>query len=202
MVYFIVFIIGYLSGSVSYARITAKRVANVDITTVNSMNPGTSNIALTLGMKYAVIVGLLDILKALVPVVVVRLIYPDNDILWFVVGIAVIIGHVYPIFYKFKGGKGTATFGGMVIAISPILSVIMGILFTVTLLKSKYVAIATLLVIVVYPIVYFFIYQFHIVSIILVSSYSLVSFYKHLPNFINILKGREIKLDAVKSDKE
>lgn len=202
MIYFITFLVSYLLGSISFARITARQVKDIDITKVNSKNPGTSNIALTLGMKYAIIVGASDILKGLLPVLVIRLIYPENDILWFVAGTSAIFGHVYPVFMKFKGGKGTATFGGMVLAISPLFSILMAVLFTITLFKTKYMAIATLLVIVTYPLVYLFVYDFHYVSILLVSLYSLVSFIKHIPNFINIYHKKELKLDAVNSNKE
>lgn len=202
MIYGITFLLSYLLGSISFARITAKLASGVDLTKVNSKNPGTSNVALTLGMKYAVIVGLFDILKGTIPVVVMRILYPDNDILWFVAGFSSVLGHIYPIYNKFKGGKGTATFGGVVMGISPLFSLLMAVLFTITLLTTKYMAIATLLVIVTYPLVYLFIYDFHYVSIILVSLYSIVSFIKHVPNFMRIIRKEELKLDAVKKDKE
>ncbi len=200
MSYFLTFLFSYLLGSLNPARITAKRVKGIDITKVNSKNPGTSNIALTLGMKYAVLVGFLDIFKGFLPVLVARLVFEDLDIYWFIAGFSAVLGHAFPIYSKFKGGKGTASFGGAVIGISPIFSILMAALFFITLFTTKYVAVATLAVIVTIPLTYIFYYDFHFVSLIIVSLYAFVSFCLHLPNFIKILKKEELKLDAVKKD--
>lgn len=197
MEYFITIILSYLLGTINPAKIVARKVQNIDISSVNSKNPGTSNIALTLGLKYAVLVGILDILKGLIPVLIVRFIYPTNDIIWTVAGCSAILGHMYPIHYRFKGGKGTATFGGVVLGIVPLISLLNALIFTVILLKSKFVAIATLFVLIVYPII-FYLKGFHWISILLISLYALLSFYKHFPNFVKIYKKEELGLDSLK----
>ncbi len=201
MEYFLTFLISYLIGTINPAKIIAKRVKNIDITKVNSKNPGTSNIALTLGMKYAVIVGFLDIFKGALPVIIARIVFQDNDILWFVAGVSAIVGHMHPFHMKFKGGKGTATFGGMCLALNPLISLGMGVLFTLILFRSKFMAIATLFVLVSYPII-FLLLDYHYISVILVTSFSVVSFIKHVPNYIKIYKKEELTLDAVGKDKE
>ena len=199
--YFITFLASYLIGTINPAKITAKRVKNIDISKVNSKNPGTSNIAITLGMKYAVIVGFLDIFKGALPVIIARLLFKENDILWFVAGCSAILGHMHPFHMKFKGGKGTATFGGMVLALVPLISIGMAILFTLVLFRTKFMALATLFVIVSYPII-FWLLDYHYISVLLITSYSLLSFYRHIPNFIKIYKKEEMSLDAVGKDKE
>lgn len=197
MIYLYTFVLAYLFGTVSPSRIVAKQVKGIDITKVNSKNPGTSNIAVSLGLKYAILVGVLDIAKGLIPVLVARIFYAENDIILFVAGTSAILGHIHPFYAITKGGKGTATFGGMVIGISPITSVIMGILFFVILNRSKYIALATLFVIVGYPLIYIFIFDFSYISIILISIFSLVSFYKHIPNFVNIYNKNEMGIDSI-----
>ena len=193
MNYVIVIIVLYMIGQISPSMIVARRVKKIDIRDVNSKNAGTSNIAITMGMKYAVLVGVLDILKGLIPVLILRFIFPENEIIWFVGGLSAVVGHIYPFLFGFRGGKGTATFGGMCLAIFPIPSLILAIVFTAVLILSDYMALATMLVVIVIPIgMYFF--DYNIVSVILVSTYSLLSFYLHFPNLVRIIKGKELGL--------
>ncbi len=197
MEYIIVIILFYLIGNINPALITTKLVKNVDIREVNSKNAGTSNAVITLGLKWGIFVGVLDILKATIPILVLRLVlFPDNEIIWFVGGVSVIIGHVYPVFMGFRGGKGTATFGGLCFGIFPITAAIMFVSFVVLTIISDYVTVPTILAVVFVPIgMYFFDYQ--LVSVIIVSSYSLLSIYKHWPNIIKIIKKEEVGLRAV-----
>ena len=98
----------YLIGSINFAYLIAGS-KNLDISSSGSGNPGTSNILRTLGKKYAVLVLLGDVLKGIIPI----LLFDQNLIIY---GVAAVIGHIYPIFYKFKGGKGVATYLGVYIA--------------------------------------------------------------------------------------
>ena len=168
----------------------------IDIREVNSKNAGTSNVFITLGFKYAVIVGLFDIFKGALPVVILRFMYPDNDIIWVVGGVSAIIGHVYPIFQKFRGGKGTATFGGLIFGLTPLYGLILMILFFIIMVKSDFVTIPTILAVIIFPISMFF-FDFHLISIGLVSLYSILNIYKHWPNIIRIKNKTEVGLKAV-----
>jgi glycerol-3-phosphate acyltransferase PlsY len=196
MEYVIAFLLAYIIGTISPARIMARKIGNIDITKVNSKNPGTSNIALTFGMKHAVIVGLLDISKGLLPVVVARQYNTTDDILWMITGIGAILGHVYPVFMKFKGGKGTATFGGVVIGMAPMVSLFMIFAFIFVLFTTKYIAIATGFLMVSYPVI-FYLYGYQWVTIGILSAFSLLSLYKHIPNFLAIIRHEELGIDAV-----
>lgn len=194
--YIVIIIIGYLIGNISPSVIITRKVKGIDIRDVNTKNAGTSNAVITLGVKWGAVVAITDILKSLLPVLVIKYLFPENDILWIVGGVSVIIGHVYPIFLGFKGGKGTATFGGMVLAISPISGIILLILFIVITLISDFVTIPTILSVIVVPIgMYFF--NYHFVSIIIVSLYSVLSIYKHFPNLVQMYKKEAIGLREV-----
>tara|TARA_E500000331_G_scaffold345625_1_gene383440 strand:- start:678 stop:1280 length:603 start_codon:yes stop_codon:yes gene_type:complete len=105
---FLFIILSYLIGSINFAYLIAGS-KNLDISSSGSGNPGTSNILRTLGKKYAVLVLLGDVLKGIIPI----LLFDQNLIIY---GVAAVIGHIYPIFYKFKGGKGVATYLGVYFA--------------------------------------------------------------------------------------
>lgn len=193
MEYVLVILISYLLGSINPAMITGKKVRNIDIRDVNSKNAGTSNIAMTLGLRWGIVVGVSDILKGFIPVLILRFIFPENDIIWLIGGLAAIVGHVYPFGYGFKGGKGTATFGGVLLAIAPVFALILLVVFFAVLFLTDYIAISTLVAIIVSPIGLFYL-DFHLISIILISAYSLLSFYKHYPNFKRIYFRQEVGL--------
>jgi glycerol-3-phosphate acyltransferase PlsY len=136
MSYLIVIVILYFIGSISPSTLITRKVLGIDIRDVNSKSAGTSNTVMTLGIKYGAIVGVLDILKGLVPVVVLRILFPDTEVIWFVGGLSAVIGHIYPLHMKFKGGKGTATFGGLVLAVAPVYTIGLIILFALTIMAE------------------------------------------------------------------
>ena len=107
---FLVIILSYILGSINFAYIMAK-VKGIDISSSGSGNPGTSNALRTLGKGSAVIVLLGDLLKGALPII---FFYEDQYFL--IYGVAAVLGHIYPVFYKFNGGKGVATYLGVYIA--------------------------------------------------------------------------------------
>ena len=102
--------LSYLIGSINFAYLVAK-YKKLDISSSGSGNPGTSNVMRTIGKKYAAIVLIGDVLKGFLPI----FLFDENLLLC---GFAAVIGHIYPIFYKLKGGKGVATYIGVYIAFS------------------------------------------------------------------------------------
>ena len=107
---FLVVILSYLIGSINFAYITAQ-IKGIDISSRGSGNPGTSNVLRTLGKRSAAIVLFGDLLKGAIPIV---FFYQDQYFL--VYGLSAVIGHIYPVFYRFKGGKGVATYLGVYVA--------------------------------------------------------------------------------------
>ena len=106
---FLVVVLSYLLGSINFAYITA-RIKGIDISSEGSGNPGTSNVLRTLGKGSAAIVLFGDLLKGAIPII-----YFYQDRYFVIYGLAAVIGHIYPVFYKFKGGKGVATYLGVYI---------------------------------------------------------------------------------------
>ena len=107
---FLIVIFSYLLGSINFAYITA-RMKGIDISSEGSGNPGTSNVLRTLGKGSAAIVLFGDLLKGAIPIV---FFYQNQYFL--VYGLAAVVGHIYPVFYRFKGGKGVATYVGVYVA--------------------------------------------------------------------------------------
>ena len=107
----LIIILSYFLGSVNFAYITA-RIKGIDISSSGSGNPGTSNVLRTLGKRSAAIVLFGDLLKGAIPVI-----FFSEDQYFLLYGVAAVLGHIYPVFYKFKGGKGVATYLGVYIAI-------------------------------------------------------------------------------------
>ena len=195
MEYLIVIIVLYLIGAISPAVLITQKVLGIDIREVNSKSAGTSNAVITLGLKYGTLVGILDILKGAIPVLILRLIFPNNDIIWFVGGLSAVIGHIYPIHLGFHGGKGTATFGGLLFAVAPVYALGLLIIFAILTVALDYIAVSTLLVIIVVPIAMYF-QHYSYISIVLVSLYVILSFYKHFNNYVRIYKKQEVGLRA------
>ncbi len=106
---FLVVVLSYLLGSINFAYITA-RIKGIDISSEGSGNPGTSNVLRTLGKGSAAIVLFGDLLKGAIPII-----YFYQDRYFLIYGLAAVIGHIYSVFYKFKGGKGVATYLGVYI---------------------------------------------------------------------------------------
>lgn len=190
MTYIITIILSYILGSINPALILGW-YKKVDVRKSNSRNPGASNVAMTFGMKYAIYVGVFDILKGVIPVVITKLLFPDLEVLWFVAGFSAIFGHIFPVFLKFKGGKGTATFGGMLLALNPLPTLVLALLYFGLLFVWDYIAISTLFASLIVPL-YMYLNDYETASIMIMLSFALISIYKHLPNFYRIISFQEV----------
>ncbi len=134
--YVLLILSGYLIGSIPFAVIISK-IKNINIRKRGSKNPGAANVAHTLGFKFGLIVGLLDILKSAIPVFIVNRFLNIPLYVFVLFSISFILGHNYSIFLKFKGGKGVSTAMGVIIALTPISYVIaMAVLILFTIKKQ------------------------------------------------------------------
>lgn len=143
MDYIIFGIIAYLLGSIPFALIIGKLGYKIDIREHGSGNLGATNAFRVLGIKAGSIVILGDILKGTAAAVLPQLFHADAYPL--IIGIIAVLGHTYPIFAKFKGGKAVATSGGMILGINPILFIIMIATFLLSLYLSKYVSLSSMI---------------------------------------------------------
>lgn len=143
-------LIGYLAGSIPFGYLIARAVRGIDIRTVGSGNIGATNVGRVLGRRYFGIVLVLDLLKgllptALLPPLVALLtggLHYDVPVL---VGLAAILGHSFPIYLQFRGGKGVATSLGVVLALDPLACAVAVLIFIVVLLLTRYVSLGSLL---------------------------------------------------------
>lgn len=109
----------YLVGAIPTSYLTVKLVKGQDLRTMGSGNLGATNLFRVLGWKYAVPVGLFDVLKGAVPVLLFAPRAGGGEVTALLLGVAAVVGHVFPVFLKFKGGKGVATGAGIVLGLAP-----------------------------------------------------------------------------------
>lgn len=190
MEYVIFAIIAYLLGSIPSALVVGKLGYKLDIREHGSGNLGATNAFRVLGMKAGIIVTLSDILKGTLATVLPLLFHAD--VYQLIIGLFAVIGHTYPIFAKFKGGKAVATSSGIILGIYPLLFVIMVSTFLLSLYLTKYVSLSSMITGVVTIMVSLF-YQ-DIGLIIVISLLTLFVIYRHRENIKRIKNGTEPKI--------
>lgn len=188
-------VIAYLFGSLSSAIIICKLMGLPDPRTQGSGNPGTTNV-LRIGGKWAAILTLLgDALKGVIPVILAKLFHVEGIYLA-LVALAAFLGHLYPVFFKFQGGKGVATFLGTMFA----LSIPVGIAFVITWLiiavLFRYSSLAAIIASIITPL-YAFIFH-HYDYIIPIIAMDLLIIWKHRSNIKRLRFGTESKIKLSK----
>ena len=158
----VLIIISYFVGSISFAWIIAK-LHGVDLRAIGSGNLGARNLSRACGKKWAYICFFLDVLKGFIPAIAAKQLLNISDspsahvlAVWLAVGIAAILGHIFPFYLKFKGGKGVATSFGVALGIWPyytIPSVIVFALWAVIVLIWRYISLASVIAAAVFPVV-------------------------------------------------
>ena len=149
-----------------------------------------------MGWKYGAIVALIDILKAVVPMLFFKLVFQTTFTELFIVGFSVIIGHIFPLPLKFKGGKGIASFVGMCLVLDIRLGFFMAIAIILITVIFNYIFIASITVYVLLPIILILTNQSK-VSIILSLILMVIGIIKHHSNIISLRSGKEVGLRAV-----
>jgi len=190
MDYIIFGIIAYLLGSIPFALIIGKIGYKIDIREHGSGNLGATNAFRVLGIKAGSIVILGDILKGTLAAVLPQLFHADAYPL--IIGIIAVLGHTYPIFAKFKGGKAVATSGGMILGINPILFIIMIATFLLSLYLSKYVSLSSMITGVVAFFASLFFQNTGLTVVILILTAFVT--YRHWANIKRIINGTEPKI--------
>jgi len=185
---FTIIIISYLMGSIPFGLLLTKIFLNKDIRNVGSGNIGATN-ALRTGNKsiaYATLIS--DILKAVIPVIFVKIYYTEY---LYISSLSVFLGHVFPIWLKFKGGKGVATYVGILSCINIYLGVVFGIIWFVIFLIFKYSSLSSLIGSLSIPIINFFIFKNEVVFFFVIMF--VLIFYTHRENIKRLLNRTESK---------
>lgn len=195
-------IIGYLFGCLQFSYLIAKVFKKIDIREHGNGNAGASNTTMVLGWKYGIIVALLDISKAIVSVSVVSFIFGHAmnsdtlNIIKYLTGMFTIIGHNYPFYMDFKGGKGTASLIGLLLALDWRMALI-GILSIVLItIITDYIALGTIVMMISF-VICTFLFKYNIYTLYSSIFLTLLSVYKHLPNIKRIINGTETGLRKV-----
>jgi len=190
MDYVLFAIIAYLLGSIPSGLIVGKVGYKIDIREYGSGNLGATNTFRTLGVKAGFIVVLTDILKGTVAVIFP--LFFNIDVYQLIIGLFAVIGHTYPLFARFKGGKAVATSGGIILGVSPLLFLVMVVSFMTTLYLSKYVSLSSMVTGIVSIIVSLLIKDIGL--IIVIVSLTIFVFYRHKDNIKRIKNKTEPKI--------
>lgn len=208
IVYILVAIIAYLIGSINFSILISKKKAGYDIRQKGSGNAGTTNMLRNLGKKYAAITLICDVLKGLVAIVIAIIvgnILKDTNraLLVQIAGVAVVLGHTFPIFFGFKGGKGVATSLGILLMTNWQIGLICLVFALVLMALTRVVSMGSIAAAILYPVLTLFIGgQYYIVpssgigngyfiySVIL----AVIVIFNHRTNIKRILNGSENKI--------
>jgi len=184
-------IIAYLLGSISSAIIICKLFGYPDPRTVGSYNAGATNVLRVAGKKLAILTLVFDVLKGFVAVMIARTLGLDNFVLG-IVALAAFLGHVYPIFFKFQGGKGIATGIGVMLALSLHLGVLVIITWVVVAATFRYSSLAALVAFVLAPIYAFFVTnRQYVIALIVIT---LIILWRHRENIQRLIQKIEPKI--------
>ena len=192
MEYLIVFLIGYLFGCANLAAILAK-IKGMDMSARGSGNLGTSNAVILMGWRLGVLVGIHDIGKAVLAVSVAKLLFPNVIGCAEAAGAACVIGHIFPAFMKFKGGKGFASYIGMMLILNWKFALVVLVAVVVVTLVFDYLVVGTTLTVISLP-AYMAITRTGWIPVLILCVASAVIIFKHRVNYVRIIKGTEIGL--------
>lgn len=187
------FVISYLLGSLSFSYFIAKKLAGIDIRMHGSGNAGATNTLRVLGKGPAILVLVLDALKGLAALGITNWLTNGDPIAYAFAGIFAIVGHNWPIFFGFRGGKGIATTVGVSIGLSPLGFLIDGVITVLVIALTRYVSLGSLVFATLLPILLFLLAKepaYGWISLFI----TLLAFIRHYSNIVNLLHGRERKL--------
>lgn len=190
--YGLVLLLSYLIGCSSMALYVSK-YKKVDLQKAGSGNLGASNTMILLGWKPAIIVGLHDIGKAVLAVVLAKLFCPDQLLVQAGAGVACVLGHMFPFYLHFKGGKGFASYLGMTFALNWKFALVVMVIVVIVTLISDYIVVGTVTTIVIVPAYMGYATRSLLLAAILCIA-TAVMLYKHRDNFSRILNGTEVGL--------
>jgi len=189
-------ITAYILGSVPFGKLIAKRVAGIDITSQGSRNIGATNVARVVGVKWGIITLILDMLKGLVPVLLFSYVAPDGTPCreFGLAGIALcaLLGHQFPLFLRFRGGKGVATALGVYLAISPFSCFAILIIFLLVVFLGDIVSLGSMISVSALPVFLFLFGESQAVVVGSIIVAALICF-KHKDNIQRLVKREERK---------
>ncbi|MFZ7319168.1 glycerol-3-phosphate 1-O-acyltransferase PlsY [Comamonas jiangduensis] len=198
-------VVAYLIGSLSFAVIVSAVMGLNDPRTYGSGNPGATNVLRSGSKAAAALTLLLDAVKGLVPVLLVKYVGPDyglHDGTLALVAIGAFLGHLFPVFFKFKGGKGVATALGVLLGISGWLGLLVLLTWLAVALTTRYSSLSALVAAVLAPVYYVLLggslWNYDQSVLLAVIAMSALLLWRHAENIGRLLRGQESKIGSKK----
>lgn len=192
MRYAVCALVGYLLGMLNPSYLLAK-IHGINIHERGSGNPGASNALLLFGKLRGGLCALFDIAKSAMAVLIMRAVFPEDSLVFAVTATACILGHIFPFYLKFRGGKGLACLTGTVLAYDLRVFAIMLACEAVIALATQYICFIPMSAAVVFPVVYGVLNR-NLWGVVLLSVVAVVVVIRHAENIRRISRGQEIRL--------
>lgn len=186
-------IVSYLLGSITFSFVLGKLLKGIDVRNYGSGNAGATNTLRVLGKGPAILVLVLDIFKGMVAVWIGLWLAPESGWIAAACGLAVIIGHNWPLFFRFKGGKGIATTIGVMATLSFLPSLIAGAIAIAAVAMTRYVSLGSLLFTLLNPLV-LWMFDEPPENVILSVCIWALAWWRHRSNIVKLVHGSESKL--------
>lgn len=198
MGYLLAIVTGYLLGCSNMAYYLAK-LKKADLRGAGSGNLGASNATVLLGWRAGILTAVHDIGKAVLAVLVLKWLFPESELIGAVAGVACVLGHIFPFYLKFKGGKGFASYFGMTLALNWKLALCIAVAVVIVTFVTDYIVCGTLTTIITVPLYMGFTTSWLLAVILCVAT--VVILYKHRENYPRMLNGTELGLrSAIRGD--
>lgn len=206
--FFCIALLSYLLGSLNFGVILSNKLKNDDVRNHGSGNAGTTNMLRNYGKKYAVLTILGDMLKVAVAIAIAFLILRfvpfdfeskgitedfKNMLVKCFAGFFCVLGHIFPCFFKFKGGKGVATSGGMVFVVDWRIALILLAIFIVIVAVTRYVSLGSIVMAVLYPVL-IFVFHRSIILTIIALVFTVIVITAHRDNIKKLINHTENKI--------
>ena len=204
--YIVAILVAYFLGSISFSVIFSRKFAGFDVRDKGSKNAGTTNVLRTVGTKVAALTLICDVLKGVFAVLLAMLagkIWADSNIeittnLTYLAGFFAILGHTFPIFFEFRGGKGVATALGVLITLNWKIGLICLIFALIIIAFTKMVSVGSLLAAILYPILTIFMGEVSFIPVLISILIALLVIFNHRENIKRIKNGTENKISFKK----
>lgn len=192
MSYALSILVGYLLGSSSMAYYLGK-IKHQDVRKVGTGNLGASNTAVVFGWGAAVLVAVHDIGKAILAVLLAKHLFPGAEFAGAAAGVAAVLGHIYPFYLNFKGGKGLASYFGLVLALDWKMAIVVGITLVAVTVITDFISLAAITTVILVPVYAWLVLGSGNMALILAVA-SAVMLLKHRENIVRIIRKEEIGL--------
>ncbi len=197
---FIILVVAYLLGSINTSIIVSKILIGDDIRNHGSGNAGATNTLRTVGKKGAVLVVLGDVLKAIIAIMLAKFITRDSSTATYIAGIGAVLGHNFPLYFKFKGGKGIIVSTVAILFADPILGLITAIIAILIMAISKYVSLGSISGAVLFVVLALIFRNNNPDFVVFATILALLAIYMHRSNIARLLAGQENKLNFSKKN--